>query len=205
MNDRRILVVGGTGTIGSAVVTEMSSDHDVVIAGRTADHVVDLADLESVSAFAGRLRSGSPFDAVVVCAGGGLLGSVDDLDLDQFLPRFAPKLRGQVAIAQAAPGFVRDGGVVVLTGGILERRPQPGMSHLAMINAALRAFAGAAATEGRSVRTCVVSPGLVAESPQAVLDLFPGMPMVSAADLARVYRRLVESGRDGEVVGLPEA
>ena len=43
------------------------------------------------------------------------------------------------------------------------------------------------------------------ESPQAVLDLFPGMPRVKAADLALVYRRLVESGADGETVGCPEA
>ena len=48
---------------------------------------------------------------------GGLLGTVDDLDLDQFLPRLA-KLAA-VAIA-AAPGLVRPGGAVVLTGGILD-------------------------------------------------------------------------------------
>ena len=205
MSGGRIIVVGGTGTIGSAVVAEMSRDHEVLVAGRTADRSVDLADLESIEAFVAALRAEEPLAALVVCAGGGLLGTVDDLDLEQFLPRLAPKLRGQVALARAASDVVRPGGAVVLTSGILERRPQPGMSHLAIINASLRAFAAAAATEGRPVRTCVVSPGLVEESPQAVLDLFPGMPRVKAADLALVYRHLVESGADGETVGFPEA
>ncbi len=205
MSGGRIVVVGGTGTIGSAVVDEMSRDHEVIVAGRTASRSVDLAELESIEAFVAALRDEEPLRALVVCAGGGLLGAVDDLDLEQFLPRLAPKLRGQVALARAASVVVRPGGAVVLTGGILERRPQPGMSHLAIINASLRAFAAAAATEDRPVRTCVVSPGLVEESPPAVLDLFPGMPRVKAADLALVYRRLVESGADGETVGLPEA
>ena len=193
MSRGRIVVVGGSGTIGSAVVRELGGDHDVLSIGRSTDPRIDLGDLASIETLVKRLESGPRFDAIVVCAGGGLLGRVDDLDLDDALDRLRPKLIGQIAVAQAGPRFLREGGAVVLTGGILERRPQPGMSHLAMINAALRAFAGAAATEGRSVRTCVVSPGLVAESPPAVLDLFPGMPMVSGADLAQVYRRLIES------------
>ena len=205
MSRGRIAVVGGTGTIGSAVVRELSEGYDVLSIGRSTDPRVDLGDLESIETLVKRLASGPRFDAMVVCAGGGLLGRVDDLDLDEALDRLRPKLIGQIAIAQAGSRLLRNGGAVVLTSGILERRPQPGMSHLSIINASLRAFATSSATEGRSVRTCVVSPGLVAESPQAVLDLFSGMPMVSAADLARVYRRLIESGHDGEVVGLPEA
>ncbi len=205
MSRGRIVVVGGGGTIGSTVVREFSEDHDVLSIGRSTDPRIDLGDLASIETLVKRLESGPRFDAIVVCAGGGLLGGVDDLDLDEALERLRPKLIGQIAIAQAGPRFLRNDGAVVLTGGILERRPQPGMSHLSMINASLRAFAISSATEGRSVRTCVVSPGLVSESPEAVLDLFHGMSMVSAADLARVYRRLVESGRDGEVVGLPEA
>ena len=205
MSGGRIIVVGGTGTIGSAVVAEMSRDHEVIAAGRTASRSVDLSDLESIGAFVAALRDEEPLAALVGWAGGGLLGRVDDLDLERVLPRLAPKLRGQVALARAAPDLVRPGGAVVLTSGILERRPQPGMSHLAIINASLRAFVLADATEDRPVRTCVVSPGLVEESPQPVLDLFPGMPRVASADLAKVYRRLIESGRDGETVGCPEA
>ena len=205
MSDRRILVIGGTGTIGGAVVRELSNDHLVEAVGRHSDPAVDLSDLASIERLADRLAAGPRYEAVVVCAGGGLPGMVDDLDLAAALEAFRPKLLGQIAVAQAAPAFVRPGGAVVLTSGILERRPMSGMSHLSMINAALRAFALSAATEDRAVRTCVVSPGLVAESPQGVLDFFSGMATVPAADLAKIYRQLIENGRDGETIGLPEA
>ena len=205
MSERRIVVVGGTGTIGRAVVSELGTDHRVESVGRSTAESVDLSDRSSIDRLADRLAGGPPLEAIVVCAGGGLLGSVADLDLSQALEALRPKLLGQIAVAQVAPRFVRPGGAVVLTSGILERRPQPGMSHLSIINASLRAFASAAATEERTVRTCVVSPGLVEESPQPVLDLFPGMPRVKDADLALVYRRLIESGMDGETVGCPEA
>lgn len=205
MNDRRILVIGGTGTIGSAVVREFSTDHEVKSVGRSTDPPVDLSDPGTIGGLADRLAGGPRYEAVVVCAGGGLPGRVEDLDLAAALEAFRPKLLGQIAVAQAAPRFVRPGGAVVLTSGILERRPMPGMSHLSVINAALRAFALSAAVEDRPVRTCVVSPGLVEESPQPILDFFSGMATVAAADLAKVYRRLVETGSDGETIGLPEA
>ncbi|MBC02581.1 MAG: short chain dehydrogenase [Phycisphaerae bacterium] len=205
MSERRVLVIGGTGTIGSAVVRELSTDHHVEVAGRSSDPAVDLSDSTSIDRLADRLADGPIHEAVVVCAGGGMPGMVEDLDPSAALEALRPKLFGQIAVARAAPRFVRPGGAVVLTSGILERRPMPGMSHLSMINAALRAFALSAGTEQRTVRTCVVSPGLVRESPQAVLDFFSGMDTVAAADLAKVYRRLIESGRDGETIGLPEA
>ena len=109
MSGGRIIVVGGTGTIGSAVVAEMSRDHEVIVAGRTASRSVDLADLESIEAFVVAFGTRSRWRRLVVCAGGGLLGAVDDLDLEQFLPRLAPKLRGQVALARAASTVVRPG------------------------------------------------------------------------------------------------
>lgn len=203
MSDRRILVIGGNGTIGSAVVRELSSDHAVTSSGRSTDPSVDLADLGSIETLAGRLAVEPPLDAVVVCAGGGMPGLVDELDLSQALDAFRPKLLGQIAVAKAAPRFVRPGGAVVLTSGLLDRHPMPGMSHLSMVNAAIRAFVGAAATESRPIRTCLVSPGLVEESPQRVLDFFSGMVGIPAAELAKVYRRLIESGDDGEVAQYP--
>ena len=53
------------------------------------------------------------------------------------------------------------------------------------------------ATELDSVRVCAVSPGLVNESPQNVLDLFEGMSRIPAAELAQVYRRALEEGKSG--------
>ena len=47
----RILVVGGSGTVGQAAVTELSRRHEIVKAGRTSGEVtVDLMDEASVRA-----------------------------------------------------------------------------------------------------------------------------------------------------------
>ena len=127
MSERRVLVIGGTGTIGSAVVRELSTDHHVEVAGRSSDPAVDLSDSTSIDRLADRLADGPIHEAVVVCAGGGMPGMVEDLDPSAALEALRPKLFGQIAVARAAPRFVRPGGAVVLTSGILERRPMPGM------------------------------------------------------------------------------
>ena len=114
MSDRRILVIGGTGTIGSAVVRELATDHQVESVGRSTDPPVDLSDLATIDRLADRLAGGPLFEAVVVCAGGGLPGRVEDLDLAGALEAFRPKLIGQMAVAQAAPRFVRPGGAELL-------------------------------------------------------------------------------------------
>ena len=67
----REIVVGATGTIGSAVVTALSARHDVVKVGHKggAFHV-DLASPDSVTQL---LRAIGAFDALVDAAGGGNL------------------------------------------------------------------------------------------------------------------------------------
>jgi uncharacterized protein YbjT (DUF2867 family) len=45
----RILIVGGTGTIGQAVVKELAPRHTLVIAGRNHGEVtVDITDIKSI-------------------------------------------------------------------------------------------------------------------------------------------------------------
>ena len=47
----RILIVGASGTIGRAVVAELSERHDIVTAGRTSGDVrIDMTDAESIRA-----------------------------------------------------------------------------------------------------------------------------------------------------------
>ena len=45
----KILVIGGTGTIGKKIVAHFSKDHEVLIAGRNSkDYPVDIADTKSI-------------------------------------------------------------------------------------------------------------------------------------------------------------
>ena len=73
----RVIVVGGTGTIGSAVVAALSARHEVVAVGRTRGAVqVDLASPDSIRAM---FQAVGRFDAVISAAGQAKFGSLDDL------------------------------------------------------------------------------------------------------------------------------
>lgn len=68
---RRILVLGGTGDIGSAIASQFSNDTVVAVGSKD----VDLANKESVEEFV-RLQS-QPFDTIIHCAGFNLPGKFE--------------------------------------------------------------------------------------------------------------------------------
>lgn len=66
----RILVLGGSGLVGSAVAAEAARrGFDVVCASRTADHFIDLADLSSIDAALSTPRPDIVVNAAYVKAG----------------------------------------------------------------------------------------------------------------------------------------
>lgn len=193
-----ILVIGATGTIGSAIVQELERDSTVIPASRTSGEHVDIADPDSIQSLLARVEDQhGELDGIISAAGGGVVDAIADMDLGKFLPGLQTKLLGQVALVKHGCRIVRPSGAIVLTSGLLAEHPMPRMSHLSVINSALSGFVRSAATECDPVRICAVSPGLVNESPQVVLDLFEGMSRIGAADLATVYRQALENGRSG--------
>ena len=197
---KTVFVIGATGTIGGAVVSELESDWTVVGGSRTKGVQLDLGDLASIEAAMEQVAAEyGRVDAIISCAGGGMVGRIEEFEMDDFLPRLGTKLLGQVGVVRYGSGIVRSGGAIVLTSGVLEVAPQARMSHLAVINAGIRGFVHTAAVEYDHLRVSAVSPGLVEESPQNVLELFAGMTRISAAELAKVYRQAIEGGESGVV------
>lgn len=191
----KILLIGATGTIGTAVTEALeSAGHGVIRVGATSgEQNVDLADKASIESLYDAV---GPVDAVVCTAGIARFGALEELDDDAFESSFANKLMGQVNLVRSGLAHVPEGGSFTLTSGTLSARPTPGTAAVAMMGAAVEAFARAAALdlEGR-YRVNVVSPGWVAESRvQQGLDPMPG---IWAADLARYYVRLVEGEENG--------
>lgn len=194
----RILVVGGTGTIGSAVASALDArGHSVVRVGRSSGHhSADMADPGSIRALYGAAGS---LDAVVCAAGRAAFGPLTDLSDRDFATTLASKVMGQVNLVRFGLDHVLEGGSFTLTSGTLSRSPVAGSSAMSMAGAAVEAFARGAAIDLRDrYRVNVVSPDEVAES-RAKRGLDPAQG-IRVADLADHYVELVEGTVTGKVV-----
>jgi len=180
----RVILIGGSGTIGREVAKALEANNEVVTASRNGGALqVDIADPESVAAM---FRSAGAFDAVVCTAGSARFGPLDDLEYEDFLFSFRNKLMGQINLVRIGRTGINDNGSFTLTSGVLAREPMPGSSAVSMVNAGLEGFVRAAQLElERGVRVNVVSPVWVQETLLAMgHKTMEGMP---AALVARAY------------------
>jgi len=191
----KVIVIGATGTIGSAVAAALEGRHEVVRASRRGIPAVDIADPDSLSAL---FRSVGDADAVVCCAASARMASLVSAPDAAFTQGLQGKLLGQVALLRRALHHLRDGGSVTLTSGTFAR-PTPDAAFGALVNAGIEAFARAAAIDlPRGLRVNCVSPGWVRETLLAMgLDGADGTP---AAIVARAYVEAVEGVMTGRVV-----
>jgi NAD(P)-dependent dehydrogenase (short-subunit alcohol dehydrogenase family) len=193
----KILLVGATGTIGSAITKAFSTrDHEVVRVGHSSgDHQVDLADKSSIEKLYAEVGE---VDAVVCSAGVAEFGTLQALDDDAYASSLANKLMGQVNLVRVGLAYVAEGGSFTLTSGDLSQDPTPGTVAVAMTGGALESFGRAAALDLEGRRINVVSPAWVAETMEAMgMDPEPGTP---ASEVAETYVKVVEGDMTGQVV-----
>jgi NAD(P)-dependent dehydrogenase (short-subunit alcohol dehydrogenase family) len=178
----RVVVIGATGTIGSAVTSALAPAHQVVRASRHGPVAVDIANPASIARL---FDSVSEIDAIVCCAASVKSILLDALSEDDIAQALQVKLIGQVNLVCEALQHLRDGGSITLTTGTL---PQPTLGNVldALVNGALKSFVKAAAAEmPRGLRLNDVSPTRVKETLEKLgLDSAGAIP---AADVARAY------------------
>jgi NAD(P)-dependent dehydrogenase (short-subunit alcohol dehydrogenase family) len=194
----KIVVIGASGTIGSALVKLLKQKHQVIAVSRSAgDHRADITDKASLEAALGAIGK---VDAIVSAAGGAVfkpLAALTDADFEKCLH---DKLMGQVNVVRTGAQHVLPGGSITLTSGILAQHPIPGSAAISLVNAGLEGFVRAAALElgAAKVRVNIVSPPWVKETLIALkMDPAPGL---SADDVAKAYARSVEGSASGEVI-----
>ena len=191
----KIVIIGATGTIGKAVAAALHGKHEVIAVSRSAgDYRADITDkssLEKAFAAIGKV------DAIVSAAGGAVfkpLAALTDADFEKCLH---DKLMGQVNVVRVGSQYVRSGGSITITSGVLAGEPMPGAAAISMVNAGLEGFGRAAALElgNEKIRVNVVSPPWVTETLIAYkMDPANGLP---AAEVAKAYVKSIEGDATG--------
>ena len=194
----KILIVGASGTIGTAIVNELFVRNDIVTAGRkSGDFTVDTTDLASIRALFEKV---GPVDAVVSTAGNVHFGPLLQMTPEQLALGLNDKLMGQVHLALEATKHLNPGGSVTLTAGTLSKDPIRYGASASLVNSAIEGFVRAAALEfPAGMRINVVSPTVLLESMPSYGPYFPGSEGVPAKRVALAYAKSVEGAQTGQV------
>ena len=193
----KVIIVGATGTIGSAVIRAIGGRHEVVpVSGSRSEIKVDIADRSSLEKM---FRTTGKVDAVISAAGLAKFGPMASLTDDDFDFCLRNKLMGQVNLVRIGLDFINDGGSITLTSGILSRKPMVGSTAVSLINAGLEGFGRAAALEApRGIRVNVVSPNWVIDTLKAFkMDPSIGTPVET---VAAAYVKALEGQMNGQVI-----
>ena len=194
----KILIVGGTGTIGQAIVKELSQRHNVIIAGhRQGSVMVDIADKASIEAM---YKKVGRVDAVVAAAGAVHFGALQEMGAAEYQIGLQSKLMGQVNLVLVGLSHLNDSGSFTLTSGSASDDPYRYGSSPAMVNGAINGFVKGAALEmPRGLRINVVSPTILTESMKDYGHYFRGFEPVPAMRAALAYSKSVEGAQTGQV------
>lgn len=192
----RILLIGATGTIGSAVASALAS-HDLILASHTKSaEQVDISEPASIRALLERVGT---VDAIVSAAGSAAWKPLTALGDEDFAFSVSNKLMGQVNLIRYGMASLRDGGSITVTSGYLAQHPMPSSGAVSLVNAGLEGFARAAALEAtRTIRVNVVSPPWVRETLLAMGK--SGETGLPASAVAQAYVESVEGRGTGLVL-----
>lgn len=194
----KILVIGGTGVIGRAVVEELSARHEIIVAAyQNSDIKIDISSTESVYSLYEKVGF---LDAIVVAAGSVHFGLMGEMTLENYLVGINNKLLGQIDVVLQGVHYLNDLGSITLIGGILNQDPIIYGSSAAMVNGALEGFVRSAALElPRGIRINLISPTVVTEAMSEYGNYFRGFESVPAKRVALAYSKSVEGAQTGHV------
>ncbi|MGL6426313.1 short chain dehydrogenase [Aeromonas hydrophila] len=194
----KIVIVGASGTVGSAVSELLAKDHQVIRVGHSqGDATVDMRDPASIKALFAKLGQ---FDALAVASGSVAFNALTEMTDEQWQVGLQSKLMGQINLTRAAIPYLNDKGSITLISGILSEEPINWGASTTTINGAIDHFVKAAACElPRGLRINVVSPTVLTESMDKYASFFPGFVPVPAARVAQAYQKSVLGVQTGQV------
>jgi NAD(P)-dependent dehydrogenase (short-subunit alcohol dehydrogenase family) len=195
----RIVLVGGSGTIGRRLAPELAQRHEIVVAGRNSGDV--RVDITSADAIEAMYRQVPGIDAVVCIASSGALDEFVTLTEQELLGNMRGKFFGQANLVLIGQRYVNPGGSFTLTSGIFADQPAKGVTGGGVVSGALHSFVLSAALELQgSYRVNVVSPTIVGDSVDEYAALFPGLSSVPMDTLVGHYVDCIEGDATGQII-----
>lgn len=194
----KIIVIGGTGIIGQAIVAELGSRHDLVLVGHgSGDICVDIKNSDSIKKM---YQTIGKFDALIAATGKVIFAPFDHLTEEKFNVSLQDKLMGQINLVLIGREFINDQGSYTLTSGILNHDPIKTSCAAATVNGALEGFVKSAAIElSKGIRINLVSPTVITEAMDKYADYFRGYQPVPASIAALAYSKSVEGLQTGQI------
>ncbi|EMN7213436.1 SDR family oxidoreductase [Vibrio vulnificus] len=203
-SDKTVYVVlGGTSGIGAELAKQLESDHTIVhVASRQTG--LDISDEKSVYHY---FETIGAFDHLIVTAGSyAPAGKVVDVEITQAKYAFDTKFWGAVLAAKHGARYLKQGGSITLTSGMLSRKVVANTYVKAAINAAIEATTKVLAKELAPIRVNAVSPGLTKTEAyrgmsendrnamyQRTQNSLPVGKVGGASDIAKAYLLLIEN------------
>lgn len=193
---KKILLIGATGLLGKAIAEKYQGEAEVISASfNHAENPVDISNVESLQALFNKVGE---VDAIICTAGVAHLKPLAETADSDWQFAINNKMMGQINTIRYGNKFVKNGGAIVLTTGVLAQYPFPGSSMVTTVNIAVEGAIKSSALELENIRINAVSPGWIKETMEAMgMDSEPGMP---AADVAQYFVDLVDNSTSGDIV-----
>lgn len=199
----RILIIGGSGTIGEKVAEALAPRHEVIIASRSnTKFQVDLTFPRSIRHL---YETIGPLDACISTTASGAPDNFNRLTEEDLLDNMKGKLFGQINLVLTGQRYLKENGSFTLTSGLFADRPAKGATGKSIINSALNAFVASASLElSKNQRINIVSPGPVVESIHEFDPFFPEITPVPMEKVINAYLESVEGTITGQVLRVYE-
>lgn len=194
----KVLVIGATGQVGRTAVDALEG-HEVVSVSRSTEPPVDITESASIERL---FASVGQVDAVIVAVGEVPFRPLAELGHGDYESAFRGKVLSQLDVVRIGTAYVRDGGSITLTSGILSREPIATGAAASLANGAVESFVLAAATElPRGIRINAVSPSVLEDAP-SYHSSFPGFVPVSSHRVGQAYAKSVLGVQTGQVFAI---
>lgn len=175
--DARVLIVGGTGSIGRALAERYASlGSDVVLTSRSAERAqataseigenvrgiaLDIAEPERIEEM---LADVGEIDRLLIVAIERDYNTVRNYDIAKAKRAVTVKLVGYTEVVHTLLDRFSDEASVVIFGGLAGQRPYPGSTTVTMVNGAVSTMIRTMAVELAPIRFNAIHPGVIGDT-----------------------------------------